>query len=75
MSIRNLFSLAAYIISETATQDPKVGGPVRMAQITCDKGYVQLGEDEVDEIMKHNDGLNRRLRDFFFTKEEEAHGQ
>lgn len=75
MSISNLFSLAAYIISETATQDPKVGGPVRMAQITSDKGYVQLSEDEVTEIIKHNDELNTRLRDFFFTKEGDTHGQ
>jgi hypothetical protein len=38
MNTEQLSSLAAYLITETATQDPKVGGPVRMAQITKEDG-------------------------------------
>jgi hypothetical protein len=31
MSRSHLIALAIYVISETATQDPKVGGPIRVA--------------------------------------------
>lgn len=70
MSRKNLVVLAAYIIAETATQDPKVGGPIKIAEISFDTGYVELGEAEVSEVMEHNNELNARLRDFFFPKEE-----
>lgn len=69
MSRRNLRLLAAYIIAETATQDPKVGGPIKMAEISPDAGYSELGEAEISEVMEHNNQLNKRLRDFFFPKE------
>ena len=42
MGLQSLKALAAYLISETASQDPKVGGPIKMAQITADAGYVEL---------------------------------
>lgn len=70
MSIRNLITLAAYVITETATQDPKVGGPVRVAQISDDQGYKQLTESQVNEVVKRNEKLNKQLRDFFFPKED-----
>ena len=69
MSTGNLKLLAAYIIAETATQDPKVGGPIRMAEISTDEGYSELKESEISEVTEHNNELNRRLRDFFFPKE------
>lgn len=69
MSRKNLVVLAAYIIAETATQDPKVGGPIRIAEISLDAGYVDLEEAEVSKVIEHNNELNTRLRDFFFPKE------
>lgn len=69
MSRRNLIVLAAYIIAETATQDPKVGGPIKIAEISFDTGYTELEEAEISKVMEHNNELNTRLRDFFFPKE------
>ena len=69
MSISNLITLAAYVITETATQDPKVGGPVRIAQISLKKGFIQLDKPQVEEAVNHNEELNKHLRDFFFPKE------
>lgn len=69
MNIKNLSALAAYLISETATQDPKVGGPIRIVQITKEDGYKELTEDEVNEINKRNEEQNLKLRKFFFRGE------
>jgi len=69
MSRKNLIFLAAYIIAETATQDPKVGGRIRIAEIAPDTGYTELPHAEVSEAIEHNSELNERLRDFFFPKE------
>jgi 20S proteasome alpha/beta subunit len=66
MSVRHLSSLAAYLITETATQDPKVGGPVRIAQITPSEGYKELDEPSVNGIIKKNETQNLKLRKFFF---------
>jgi 20S proteasome alpha/beta subunit len=59
-------ALAEYLIAETASQDPKVGGPIRLAEVTP-SGYRQLSAEEVDEIHQENASLNQRLRDFFIT--------
>lgn len=70
MSIKNLQQLAAYIISETATQDPKVGGPIRMAEISTQEGYKELDQARIAELVRHNEQLSSELRRFFFPKEE-----
>jgi 20S proteasome alpha/beta subunit len=46
MKIENLMSLAAYLISVTATQDPGVGGPIRIASITSQEGYKEFLEED-----------------------------
>jgi 20S proteasome alpha/beta subunit len=66
MSRKHLVSLAVYVISETATQDPKVGGPIRVAEISKDKGYIELEQNHIQEVMKRNEEINRKLREFFF---------
>jgi 20S proteasome alpha/beta subunit len=66
MAVVHLRALAAYLISETATQDPKVGGPIRIAEITPEKGYQELDESIVNEIIKKNEEQNLKLRKFFF---------
>ncbi|MEW6569394.1 MAG: hypothetical protein AB1449_14765 [Chloroflexota bacterium] len=58
-------ALAEYLIAETASQDPKVGGPIRIAEITAEGGYRQLTDAEVSGISKANEELNERLRQFF----------
>jgi len=65
ISLKKAKALAEYLISETASQDPKVGGPIRIAEITPDKGYRLLAEEEVEEISRTNRELNLRLRQFF----------
>lgn len=66
MRLQNIASLAAYLITETATQDPKVGGPVRMAQITLNCGYKEFSSDEIRKITDKNEAQNVKLRGFFF---------
>jgi len=68
MTIKILTSLAAYLIAETATQDPKVGGPIRMAQITKEEGFKELEEAVITEVVKRNEEQNQKLRQFFFKE-------
>ncbi|MBI2304446.1 MAG: hypothetical protein HYU86_06825 [Chloroflexi bacterium] len=58
-------ALAEYLIAETASQDPKVGGPIHIAEITPYNEYRELSQTEVEEIHKSNAELNQRLRQFF----------
>lgn len=59
-------ALAEYLIAETASQDPKVGGPIRIAEVTP-SGYRELTDAEVSEISAANAALNKNLRSFFLT--------
>ncbi len=65
ISVEKAKALAEYLIAETASQDPKVGGPIRIAEITVDTGYRELTKDEVGEIHAANEIVNQRLRQFF----------
>jgi len=69
MTRKHLISLAAYVISETATQDPKVGGPISVAEIPKEGEYRELKKDEVEKVIKMNDNKNEKLRKFFFGEE------
>jgi predicted proteasome-type protease len=66
MTIENLLSLAVYLINETATQDPKVGGPVRIATIRPGKGFQETDEKTIGKIVKRNARAIARLRESFF---------
>jgi 20S proteasome alpha/beta subunit len=57
-------ALAEYLITETASQDPKVGGPVRIAKVTA-AGYRPLTDSEVAALKKRNQRLNAKLKSFF----------
>jgi 20S proteasome alpha/beta subunit len=59
-------ALAEYLIAETASQDPKVGGPIRIAEVTPG-GYRQLTDSEVASVSAANAALNQNLRSFFLT--------
>jgi|CXWL01.1.fsa_nt_gi 20S proteasome alpha/beta subunit len=65
MNLQSLQRLAAYLITETASQDPKVGGPVKMASITPSNGYAEVVAGTVDAYIKANEEQNNNLKDFF----------
>lgn len=67
MTCEQACRLAAYLITETATQDPKVGGPVRMA-ILKTTGFSWIEEDELQQIIAKNAEQNEKMRDFFKGK-------
>lgn len=64
MGIAQALRLAIYLITETATQDPKVGGPIRAAKLTSE-GYVQLTDSEIDGVIEENNQQNAALKKFF----------
>jgi len=66
MTVENLINLAVFVISETATQDPKVGGPIRVAIISKDKGFRELDESRINEVIRKNEEAHKMLREFFF---------
>lgn len=68
ISVEQAKALAEYLIAETASQDPKVGGPIRIAEITADKGYRELTKEEVEQIHSANEQLNQNLRHFFLQR-------
>lgn len=67
-TVAQLKALAAYVITETATQDGKVGGRVQMAIVTPQQGAKELTPEEVDKILEHNHGKNKALQDSFYRE-------
>ena len=65
-SVKNLLPLAAYVITETASQDGKVGGPVQMMQITSEEGCKILSSEEINSIIASNSSRSDNLRVSFF---------
>ena len=59
-------ALAEYLIGETASQDPKVGGPTRIAKVTTG-GHQALTDDEIAALKKRNQKLNDKLKRFFVS--------
>lgn len=67
ISIDRAKALVDYLIVETASQDSKVGGPIRIAEIMPGQDYRELTVDEVGVIHQANEQLNKQLREFFLT--------
>lgn len=65
MERNQLASLAVYVVSETASQDPKVGGPIRMAEIPIDNNYRDFTNEQINTIIARNNVQNENLRQFF----------
>jgi hypothetical protein len=61
-SIGDLKALAAYVITETASQDGKVGGPVQMAIVTTAEGCTILDPADVEGIVDGNRARSDQLR-------------
>lgn len=75
MRVEQASRLAAYLIGETATQDPKVGGPIRIAQVTKENGYHELTEAQVQEIIHLNEEQSVKLKQFFLEGNHNGDGQ
>ena len=58
-------ALAEYLISETATQDPKVGGPITLAMIQPQQGYRELPASEIAAIRRRNEEQMLKLKEYF----------
>jgi len=65
--VDELVPLAVYTISETASQDGKVGGPVRVIRITP-AGSEELGGEQVEAVMQANHGRATALRSSFYRR-------
>jgi len=67
-TVEQLKALAAYVITETASQDGKVGGRVHMATITPADGCKELTTEEVEQIIAQNVRRSESLKDSFFRQ-------
>jgi len=65
-SLAELTSLAVYVITETASQDGKVGGPVRVVTISPEGGR-ELTRAQVEGIQEANEERAAALRRSFYT--------
>jgi 20S proteasome alpha/beta subunit len=65
MGIEDLKHLAAYVVTETATQDGKVGGPVQMAVILPKVGASMVNREEVTSIVMKNEKRSKGLKSLF----------
>jgi len=67
-SVQEMTALAVYVITETASQDGKVGGPVNVVQIRPDRGCEGLDEKAVLGVIADNENRSRSLRDSFYER-------
>jgi hypothetical protein len=67
-TIDDLQYLAAYVITETASQDGKVGGPIQLAIIGVGMPQV-LDASAVQQIILANDERSRVLKTSFLTNQ------
>lgn len=65
-SVTDLTALAVYVITETASQDGKVGGPISVIQVTPEDGCVALETSEVSQVSAANSTRSLALRDSFY---------
>ena len=68
-SVEELTALAIYAVTETASQDGKVGGPVNVVTISEHGGADLLEADQVGAVMASNETRSRALRDSFYQRE------
>lgn len=70
-TIDDLQYLAAYVITETASQDGKVGGPIQLATIGVGMPQV-LDAGAVEQIVLANEERSRALKTSFLTNQYKA---
>lgn len=57
--------LASYVITETATQDGKVGGPIQMMELKPNNSIKEIDLQELKRIDKQNETVNLKLKKLF----------
>lgn len=67
-TVQELAALAVYVITETASQDGKVGGPVKVITIDPKEGCQVLDAKTVSEIVRNNEARSTALRDSFYER-------
>lgn len=67
-TVQELTALAVYVVTETASQDGKVGGPVRVVTIRPAEGCVALAPDDVEQVLSDNVVRSTALRDSFYER-------
>ena len=65
-SVDELAALAVYVITETASQDGKVGGPINVITVRPGTGCVQLTAEQVAAIAQQNEVRSEALRRSFY---------
>lgn len=65
MQRETLCRLAHFMITETSSQDFRVGGPVKLATISADSPYEELTDQEVQDISQQNADVSAKLRGLF----------
>jgi len=70
LNVEKLLPLGAYVITETASQDGKVGGPVQLMKILPDVGCVPLNEKDINKILLGNNLRSEKLRQSFLGGKE-----
>lgn len=58
-------ALASYVISETASQDGKVGGPIQMMVIKRNGNVLEVEDKELKGISTENYDVNLKLKELF----------
>ena len=71
-SVAELLPLAVYAITETASQDGKVGGPVNVITIRAEQGCEALTSAAVDQIVLDNSERSAAIRSSFYGTEGES---
>ncbi len=69
MTKDNVAALAAFLITETASQDPKVGGPLHVMEITPENGCMELSPEAIQGLHDRNSRQAERLKQFFFAED------
>ncbi len=68
-SVQELVPLASYVITETANQDGKVGGPVKVITIKHgNEGCQELPKASIDQIQLANASRSDALRSSFYER-------
>jgi 20S proteasome alpha/beta subunit len=70
-SVEEMTALAVYVITETASQDGKVGGPVNVINVRPDTGCTALDSQQVAQIVADNEGRSTALRNSFYRRAEQ----
>lgn len=69
-TVEELTALAVYVLTETASQDGKVGGPVKVITARPDEtGCQELGEEIIAQVIADNEARSKALRDSFYEAE------